>query len=112
MSRRDSLHGPEVVLSRNQPSPRGDAPACRCRVLLCNRWLYMETRAFRRLLGPLAWYIPHWLIRRIVRRSTHAQGTSRHAPGDVQHVGRLDLKALRLFLGACCVVPGGSGSVC
>ena len=60
----------------------------------------METSVLKKLLGNmLPWFVPHWFIKRVVGKQTHAQGMSRHSPDEVQHVGELDIQALKVFLG-------------
>ena len=71
-----------------------------CRVLVCNRWLYMENSALSKVVGSLIpRFIPFWFVRQVMTKTTHAQGISRHSPDEVQHIGRLDLKAIRVYLG-------------
>ena len=71
-----------------------------CRVLVCNRWLYMENSALSKVVGSLIpWFVPFWAVRREGRKVTYAQGMSRHSPDEVQQIGRLDLRAIRVYLG-------------
>ncbi len=71
-----------------------------CRVIVCNRWLYMDTSTLRKLFGSaIPIYIPIWLVRRFARKMVHYSGMGRHSPEEVQHIGRQDLKALRTLLG-------------
>ena len=71
-----------------------------CRVLVCNRWLYMENSALSKVVGSLIpWFVPFWAVRREGRKVTYAQGMSRHSPDEVQRIGRLDLRAIRVYLG-------------
>ena len=56
-----------------------------CRVLVCNRWLYMENSALSKVVGSLIpWFVPFWAVRREGRKVTYAQGMSRHSPDEVQ----------------------------
>ena len=67
---------------------------------VCSRWLYMESSVLKKLLGNmLPWFVPHWSVKKVVGKQTHAQGMSRHSPDEVQHVGELDIQAVKVFLG-------------
>ena len=60
----------------------------------------MENAALSKIVGSLIpRFVPFWVVRRVGRKTTHAQGMSRHSPDEVQHIGRLDLKAIRVYLG-------------
>ena len=60
----------------------------------------MENAALSKVVGSLIpRYVPFWAVRREGRKVTHAQGMSRHSPGEVQRIGRLDLRAVRVYLG-------------
>lgn len=69
-------------------------------MMVCNRWLFMESAVLRKLFGSaIPWFIPIWLVRRFARKMVYYSGMGRHSSDQVQHIGRKDLKAVRIQLG-------------
>ena len=55
----------------------------------------------KKLLPPMPWYaIP--LYRHYLKKQTHAQGMGRHTLEELQHIGRMNLRALSDFMGMYC----------
>jgi glutathione S-transferase len=98
-------------------------------VMVYGRWIepagWALTRAtFFGVLPPVVRQVVPALIQRKVRRTLHAQGIGRHAPGDIYRLGVLDAQAIAAgladrpyFMGAeptgadCTVYPFVSGAL-
>ena len=75
---------------------------CDCRVVVVNRWVYMKTSVLRKLVGDIIpWFVPRYVVTKMAISQAHGQGMGRHKPEELQHLGRLDLRALRVILGRC-----------
>ena len=65
------------------------------------RWEYMDDQVLKKLLPPMPWYaIP--IYRYYLKKQTHAQGMGRHTLEELQHIGRMNLRALSDFMGMYC----------
>ncbi len=58
----------------------------------------MENAALYTLI-ELPWYIPLQFVRNIFGKQALAQGTGKHTPQEVKHIGELDLDALGTIIG-------------